>query len=398
MISKHTLHKRIFQLLVLFIPTQLSYHWWPSWAFVYGIRVDYLAPTLYFTDLLVAFLIVVWVTTDKKALQTLTKYSKWGIVVFVFALINIFFSKVTVVSTIRWLRVLELFLLFAYVRNQEGVVKQLYTPLSISAIYTLVISLGQMANHGSLGGALYFIGERAFRQNTPGIALVGVFGREVLRPYATFPHPNALAGYYLVSTFILLKSEKFLHRLSILVCLFLVAITFSQNAWMALLVAPVIYHFVKKQNIHFFRFVLAATIFSVALPILSNLVVNYSLPREVAQRVELNIVAGHLVSKNFLLGVGLGMFPALVSSIGTTSGNIWWLQPVHNIFLLLLSETGIVGLAVFGLLMTKIKYVNLPIIAIILTGLLDHYWLTLPQTMFMMAIVLALSHQKNLIQ
>src|ERR1035437_10261792 len=50
-----------FYLLVLFLPTQLGKHFWPNFSYVYGIRIDYLSPTLYFTDLLVIGLILFWV-------------------------------------------------------------------------------------------------------------------------------------------------------------------------------------------------------------------------------------------------------------------------------------------------------------------------------------------------
>jgi len=43
------------------MPTQLALHFWPSWAHVFGIRVDYLAPTLYLTDLLLIVLIITWI-------------------------------------------------------------------------------------------------------------------------------------------------------------------------------------------------------------------------------------------------------------------------------------------------------------------------------------------------
>ena len=45
---------------------------------------------------------------------------------------------------------------------------------------------------------MYFIGERTFTGQTPGIATVALNGNLLLRPYGTFPHPNVLAGFLLV--------------------------------------------------------------------------------------------------------------------------------------------------------------------------------------------------------
>src|SRR5579872_3631132 len=38
-------------LTLLFLPTQLGKHFWPDFTVVEGFRIDYLSPTLYFTDL-----------------------------------------------------------------------------------------------------------------------------------------------------------------------------------------------------------------------------------------------------------------------------------------------------------------------------------------------------------
>ena len=48
-------------LLICSIPIQLGKHFWPASAFVSGIRVDYLSPTLFFTDILLFVLLGIFV-------------------------------------------------------------------------------------------------------------------------------------------------------------------------------------------------------------------------------------------------------------------------------------------------------------------------------------------------
>ena len=50
-----------FYLLILFLPTQLGKHFWPNFSYVYGVRIDYLSPTLYFTDILIIGLFLSWI-------------------------------------------------------------------------------------------------------------------------------------------------------------------------------------------------------------------------------------------------------------------------------------------------------------------------------------------------
>ena len=49
----------LFYLIVFLAPTQLGLHFWPNSALVYGVRIDYLAPTLYFFDLLIILYLII---------------------------------------------------------------------------------------------------------------------------------------------------------------------------------------------------------------------------------------------------------------------------------------------------------------------------------------------------
>src|SRR3989344_696217 len=50
----------LFYLIILFLPTQLGKHFWPDFSIVSGIRVDYLSPTVYFTDVFIFLLFMFW--------------------------------------------------------------------------------------------------------------------------------------------------------------------------------------------------------------------------------------------------------------------------------------------------------------------------------------------------
>jgi O-antigen ligase len=80
-----------------------------------------------------------------------------------------------------------------------------------------------------------------------------------------------------------------------------------------------------------------------------------------------------------------------------------YLQPVHNIFVLVLSETGIIGLIFFmWLLMSTVRRIKkqdqvlrisffLLLLIIIVTGSFDHYWLTLQQGQLLFTTVIGFS-------
>src|SRR6266704_691714 len=62
--GKWTMENLLFSLLILFLPTQFGKHFWPSFSIIQGIRVDYLSPTLYFTDILIILLFLVWLINN----------------------------------------------------------------------------------------------------------------------------------------------------------------------------------------------------------------------------------------------------------------------------------------------------------------------------------------------
>ncbi|MEK9176076.1 MAG: hypothetical protein AAB520_01390, partial [Patescibacteria group bacterium] len=69
MLSPDNLDKLIFYLLLLFLPTQLGLHLWPDFSFVHGIRIDYLSPTIYFTDFLIVILFLICLIKKKFKLR-----------------------------------------------------------------------------------------------------------------------------------------------------------------------------------------------------------------------------------------------------------------------------------------------------------------------------------------
>jgi len=106
--------------------------------------------------------------------------------------------------------------------------------------------------------------------------------------------------------------------------------------------------------------------------------------------------------------VGLGKFVEYMGeNAPLTKNGLYLLQPVHNIFVLLLAEFGVIGFfsfffLLFGILRRNIKKFNIFVILIILSvigiGLVDHYFVSLPQGlgMFWLFIGIAILFSKEL--
>ena len=400
----------VLPVLIFLIPTQIGYHFWPDFAHVFGIRVDYLSPTIYLTDILVLSLLIFWLRTKPKiGRRTIV----WIISFLLLAFINVSLAKNTGAALYKWIKVFEFVFFGYYLSSLKGldVKRQIMLPLSLSILFFSSVGILQFLKQGTIGGFLYLLGERSFSSISPGIALVDIGGSQYLRAYSTFSHPNSLAGF-LATGLILLTFSRQSRRLKVLVfALGLTALflSFSLGALLALAVV-LLFYLITRISTRVLKKSLIAIIFlsiflSMAQAIYSKGYLRAgNLSEDVHNRLVLAGAAGKLFSFSPVWGVGLNNFIVRLPEIKLVTGVSWWLQPVHNIFLLALTETGIPGLLFFTFLLTKAGAASakkgkilfgLAIIFIVVTGLVDHYWLTLQQNQLLASLILGLSLRKN---
>jgi O-antigen ligase len=390
--------RSLFKLLILLLPTQFAYHFWPNFAFVYGIRVDYLSPTVFLTDLVIIALICSYALKVRKIFPVLTP------LFILFAFFNIIFSMFPVISLYYWLKMIEFLLLALVVFKLKITKDEILPPLSIAVILTSFLSIAQFVENKSIGGIFYYLGERFFTANTPGIALINDISRLQLRPYATFPHPNVLAAFMLVSFILMKGSRKYL--LIQILCLVVILLSFSQAVWLALAAVVLVDLLYKRIPKHVFLYLIFFVfIASLGLPLISVFFIKtLSGIQSVYLRQELAVLAGFAFLANPLFGIGLGSFIPYLPTLYDKMPSIfnfafaWWLQPAHNVYLLVLTEMGLVGFLLLFYYITslankinsKSKNLQLVFIAVLLTGFFDHYWFTLQQSRLLLAICLGL--------
>lgn len=402
------LEKYLNYLLVFLLPTQLALHFWLPSSFVFGIRVDYLAPTIYLTDILFLSLFMVWVKGGyKRFFEFLNKNRVCLFLIILLAFVNIVFSTSIIPSIYKWLKIVELVLFYFYLRERKDIFssKTLLSVLYYSLIFFSLIGISQFVLGRTLGGPLYLLGERSFNVSTPGIALVDIFGKNYMRTYSTFSHPNSLAGYLglgLIAILFLFSKKELLKRgLGITVICLALFLTFSLSAFIAFVLCVGLYLLLRKKVINKKLLLFVPAVFlliSLSLPFISSVVLNNNvdLPQNLSQRVYLSSAAGVMISQKFLTGTGLNTFIVNEPKIKFLNNYRWIMQPVHNIFLLVFSEVGVFGLIITYVLLVKLnrEAINLDnnifyigLVFILITGLTDHYWFTLQQNMLLLVVI-----------
>lgn len=402
------LEKILFFLTILFLPTQLGKHFWPEFSFIYSLRIDYLSPTIYFWDLLVLFLLLV-ASVRMFLKQSNIKLNQKFLFFFLFFILTQAMSIIPAVNkggaVLRLLEYLISGSLALYLSSCRffDIKNLFFAGFILSVLFTCLLATTQFLLGHSIG--FWILGERNFNLTTPLIARFSFYEEVFLRPYATFPHPNMLAAFLVLSLPLsLLGVPKKFKNFKLMLGLFIasnVFITFSRPA----LILIQIQTFLLFRRFWKIWLILAVIITPLIFVRLVSVFTFDSLA--VLRRQELSTYAIQTYLNNPLSGIGLNNFINVLAADHILVGTSRFLQPAHNIFLLILSETGALGLFGFlGLFLTafwqnfkqkdslsKVLLGNL--LVIIFLGFFDHYFLTLPQGQRLLFLLLGLSFMRK---
>ncbi len=408
-------HRKLFYLLSFLIPTQLAAHFWPEWSSILGRRIDYLSPAVYLTDVVIAVLCIhFWYSFRKKLAATLAKHKIILTSLFILIICNVISATSWEVSLWHWIKYIGIGMVCWYIYESKPEERLLRLSLLGGMSISIALALAQFILQKSVGSVFWFLGERTFAIDTPGIArtTLGVItGNELtngalfLRPYGTFPHPNVLGGISATLLPLFLIPDKILSRsiriTGVLVLFIGIFISFSRSAMIVGLLLLLGYqcrHIIHKVLDRMPGLVNLGAITLLfltltALPLWLRFGES-TIKRADLIRASLLIIKGHPI-----FGVGLGNFlPALPAYMN--SKDVYFLQPVHNIFLLLQSEIGVILWIFIGIGWILINRQKSPaflspwkisLVAILLLGTLDHYPVTLQQGLLIFSVCLGQS-------
>lgn len=296
--------------------------------------------------------------------------------------------------------------------------------LGTSALLESILAISQFVNQGSLNGVFYYFGERSYTASSLGIAVMDTASGLLVRPYATFPHPNVLAYFLFISSaftsVLLFQQTNTKRKIGIFTALGIIQITLLLTFSRVLIVCNAAFllfmllHMsgLKKKRLAYFAAAALVLLFTAYLLMFSLRFLNFSniLP-DILSRNELTPIALSAVNA-FPLGLGLHNFYYYQAGIQTQFSSVY-LQPVHNIFLLLLAESGIICTLLFvyflGLTLVKLYAraqkdkrltLNKVLLALLLVsitvGMFDHYLLTIQQGQLLFTILLGLCWNKDI--
>ena len=378
----------------------------------------------YFTDALVLALFAFWVFGRKRFEA---RHVVILLVFVLFAFVSLSQAELVNVGAYRFLKLVEFIFLFFYIvaRARYVGVGKIMAAFIISGVFQSALAILQFAKQSSLG--LQVFHESTLEIGMRGVAEITTQGIEMIRAYGTFTNPNVLAGFLGISLFFAFylflktKAGTVPAFAAIFILSFGLLLTFSRGVIIFFIFTSILFfagiflfkrfNEYKKAAIYLLVLVVVSwslIIFSMWPEVSSRFLESSISEPAISERLFFNKVGVDISTQNYsqlFFGVGIGNFvDYYMGSIPDLARHLY--QPVHNIFILIASEIGILGLGTFILFLASLigggikdfftensllTYSLLLItFYILLISMYDHYFWTLQQGSLMFWIVLGL--------
>lgn len=436
--TKVNLAKYTYFLFIISLFFPLRKVFFSNSAYLTGAYSDFTSFSLYLSDILILTtwgLVLISRGGAREMAHHVVKNIKWLIFWLILAILWHFKEN----SGLNWyflLKYAELIVAYettVYIFSNFSVKQQFFKIFLLFSTIESLLALIQFWLQKSIG--IKLLGETLLSPHILGVAKIVSGGTRYIRGYGTFPHPNLLAAFLLVSVLLLIffiqRSETKKSIITYLILLFInilgLTVTFSRGAFLAFGIGLLVYFgslIIKSFNneAHITLKQLRLTIFTLITSIILAFIIFWPFiltratfsDQALIDRKEYNQIGIQMIKDKPIFGWGIGESVLHMEQYSKTRLESWQKQPIHNYFLLSAAELGIPGaltllwifLSHLWGLIKKIKKGFSPIlyslIAILVSALVlmlfDHYFYTLQQTQMLLwislGIISAETHKK----
>lgn len=347
-------------------------------AYLDGLLIDYLLPKFYLVDIfLLFFLILEWRFWPK------IKEHPWFYLWLFGLAIRQVFTPEPIVALLSLGR-LTAWLGFIAVMQKDPFLQQTEVrQISLGAILSQIIGQSLLAIYQFLWQKpllpYQFLGETRLL-DLANVSRAQFWWAEKILPYGSTAHPNILAGMVVLTSLLVLQVKAWPLWFKVLLVINLAAIIFITQSMSALLTVALflLYQYFFKNKKTPSKNILVAGVFLffiVFLPFLLEIAAQKNPSDSIQRRVKLNQAAWQMWQAKPLFGVGLNQFTYYLEQFGPNKEVVRFIQPVHHLFLLILSEGGMYLLWGLFYLLRKAAKTTFLSKAIVLLAIisLDHY-------------------------
>ena len=404
-----------FSLILLIFLLPLEARWIFDQADLKGAPFEYGTGALYFTDTLLfisAILTILWKwrSNANEELRIRNQGFLWIYILIagfgLMALAGVGQAEDRKIAVYAIMRLWEGLVLWWVVKNSPLKPQWAIAAFCFSAVLQAVWGMEQF--FFQIVPANIWLGEAFHSALILGDSVLQTADGRFLRAYGTLPHPNILGGLLtaailLLCGFIASNTEKrfkiqdlrfkIIAWGSLVLLIFGLFFTFSRSGWLAagigILFGVLWTAFagrLKSVMGIIFTVIICVAVLILIFPeaFLRFSVQNRLEEMSVSERVREYDDAQIIVRENSFVGIGLNQYVKELQNI-YPSFPAWKIHPIHNIYLLIISELGIIGLLVFIIIIAwHLSFLNkhsLPLliwsgaaaIGLLMIGLFDHY-------------------------
>lgn len=329
---------------------------------------------------------------------------------------SIIWSLNTDLAYNRWLILLEAVALLSLILNLNLKFRSIAIVWVSSAVVQSIFAIWQFFNQFTFANK--WLGLAEHLPTVAGSIILQTGGERWLRAYGSLPHPNILGGFLAIGFLFLLyliftaknSAQKVFVWFALLAITPAVFFSFCRSAWLALFCSfsfLAFWIFKTKNQIWIKRFfqtslliavIIGFLIFNFWQPFFGRFISNQQVETaSVTLRIAFGYQSWDLVKVNPWFGQGIGNYTLAVFQKINASWPGYYYQPVHNIYLLVLAELGIIGAGIFYLILAawfwlsffsrKSKFFQsadlenillaLAFVSALIISLVDHYFWTL---------------------
>lgn len=382
-------------LFVFLLPWQTNYILRESQ--INGAKWEYGTICFYAIDILLIFLFVLFIIANRR-LRIKENYKKiltdkkkfyffiFALLLIVFCFLSAFWSADKTLAFYSTVKIAEAIALFFLLLNIRFNWQKLFIAFIAGAVIQSGLALWQFFQQATFASS--WLGMSFYDSQELGVSVVETPLRRWLRAYGSFQHPNILGGYlaicliFTVGLYLKIQNrakqnyKNFLSRILLLFayCLQFAAllVSFSRSAWLVLVSSLGIIFlmeiFKKRKNeiLNLIKiFVISMGIIGVFFtifqePFLARVKVSGRLEiKSIEERTDYTEQAKNLIKDNWIAGTGAGNYTLANYYKLDKKYPAWYFQPVHNVYLLILAELGIIGfLLFFAILISAIRFLN----------------------------------------
>ncbi len=323
------------------------------------------------------------------------------------AFFSLSFSQIEWVGWFALIHVVSAAMFFCLLVDERTSTRQMLTVFLVGLVVPVAIGWSQVMNGSSPDSTI--LGMAAKDTATPGVAVVESGDDRLMRAYGTFPHPNMFGGYVAFGIIALSWLGRLVenkrHLVGALVASSFLGstliMTFSRSAWLGLFVAFMLligcmlwYRRVPpRRAIPIMTLGLAsilATLIVFHAPVFSRFDTSQRLEViSIEERASQYQTFGDVYVESPLLGVGPAAYTFMLERLDP-GHPVWSYQPIHNVYLLILAELGLIGIIAFGYSVFRINpfahaslkkggtiFAGAVGVLLFTIGLFDHYLWTL---------------------